>query len=79
VLQTVGASSPPRQWLAVSTALTLIGLRFTVAQPLRIEQGQFVALLAHAPIDYFGPVLFTQRQFSAAQAFGVLTSWRCGF
>ena len=39
---------------------------FTVAQPLRIESGTFSAYLADVPIEYFDPLTYSQRSFSAA-------------
>ena len=39
---------------------------FTLAQPLRIESGTFSAYLADVPIDYFDPLTYSRRSFSAA-------------
>ncbi|WP_409019910.1 S8 family peptidase [Brevundimonas vesicularis] len=41
-------------------------LVWQIAQPLRIESGEFSALLADVPLDYFDPVTFSERRFSAA-------------
>ena len=38
----------------------------SLGQPLRIEHGQLTALLADVPLDYFDPLTFSQRRFSAA-------------
>ena len=39
---------------------------FTVSQPLRIERGTFSAWLADVPLDYFDPLTYSRRSFSAA-------------
>ena len=41
-------------------------LTWEFSQPLRIESGQFEAYLADAPDEYFDPVTFSRRSFSAA-------------
>lgn len=41
-------------------------LTWEISQPLRIEDGTFSAYLADAPLDYFDPVTFSERRFSAA-------------
>ena len=40
-------------------------LSFTVSQPLRVERGLFSAYLADVPVDYFDPLTFSRRTFSA--------------
>ncbi|MCH4269941.1 MAG: S8 family serine peptidase [Brevundimonas sp.] len=47
-------------------ALGCRSLTWEVSQPLRIEDGTFSAYLADAPLDYFDPVTFSERRFSAA-------------
>ncbi|GLK48742.1 hypothetical protein GCM10017620_17150 [Brevundimonas intermedia] len=41
-------------------------ISFTVSQPLRIERGTFSAWLADVPVDYFDPLTYSRRSFSAA-------------
>ena len=41
-------------------------ISFTLAQPLRIESGSFSAYLADVPADYFDPLTYSRRSFSAA-------------
>nr|WP_292047270.1 S8 family peptidase [Brevundimonas sp. UBA5718] len=41
-------------------------ISFTLAQPLRIESGRFSAYLADVPADYFDPLTYSRRSFSAA-------------
>ncbi|MET4682302.1 hypothetical protein ABIE19_000211 [Brevundimonas faecalis] len=41
-------------------------LTWEISQPLRIESGTFSAVLADVPLDYFDPVTFSQRRFSAS-------------
>nr|WP_314433805.1 S8 family peptidase [uncultured Brevundimonas sp.] len=41
-------------------------ISFTLSQPLRIESGSFSALLADVPMDYFDPLTWSRRSFSAA-------------
>nr|WP_316628907.1 S8 family peptidase [uncultured Brevundimonas sp.] len=41
-------------------------ISFTLAQPLRIESGGFSAYLADVPADYFDPLTYSRRSFSAA-------------
>ncbi len=41
-------------------------LTWEFSQPLRIESGTFEAYLADVPADYFDPVTFSRRHFSAA-------------
>ena len=40
-------------------------LMWEISQPLRIESGTFEATLADVPLDYFDPVTFSRRRFSA--------------
>ena len=40
-------------------------LTWSISQPLRVESGQFSAWLADAPLDYFDPLTFSERRFSA--------------
>ncbi|MEN5146861.1 S8 family peptidase [Brevundimonas diminuta] len=47
-------------------ALGCRSLTWEVSQPLRIEGGSFSAYLADVPLDYFDPVTFSERRFSAA-------------
>ncbi|MBD3574368.1 peptidase S8 [Brevundimonas diminuta] len=47
-------------------ALGCRSLTWEISQPLRIENGTFSAYLADAPLDYFDPVTFSERRFSAA-------------
>lgn len=47
-------------------ALGCRSLTWEISQPLRIEDGTFSAYLADAPLDYFDPVTFSERRFSAA-------------
>ncbi|MCA0366537.1 MAG: S8 family serine peptidase [Proteobacteria bacterium] len=37
----------------------------TLSQPLRIERGTFAAWLADVPVDYFDPLTYSRRTFSA--------------
>ncbi len=46
--------------------LRCASLRLTAAQPLRVENGRFLAVLPVAPSDYFGAVGFSERRFGAA-------------
>jgi hypothetical protein len=46
-------------------ALGCRSLTWEISQPLRIENGTFSAYLADAPLDYFDPVTFSERRFSA--------------
>jgi hypothetical protein len=41
-------------------------VRFSVAQPLRVESGRFSARLADPLADYFAPVTYSVRRFDAA-------------
>jgi len=41
-------------------------LTWSISQPLRVESGQFSAWLADAPLDYFDPLSFSERRFSAS-------------
>ena len=41
-------------------------LVWEVSQPLRIESGEFSAILADVPLNYFDPLTFSERRFSAA-------------
>ena len=41
-------------------------LVWQIAQPLRIESGEFSAVLADVPLSYFDPITFSERRFSAA-------------
>ncbi|MGX8273933.1 S8 family peptidase, partial [Brevundimonas diminuta] len=47
-------------------ALGCRSMTWEISQPLRIEDGTFSAYLADAPLDYFDPVTFSERRFSAA-------------
>lgn len=49
-----------------SWALGCSRLTWEISQPLRIESGTFSALLADAPLEYFDPVTFSERRFSAS-------------
>jgi hypothetical protein len=40
-------------------------LTWSVSQPLRVESGAFSAFLADAPLEYFDPLSFSERRFSA--------------
>ncbi|WAC60012.1 S8 family peptidase [Brevundimonas sp. SL130] len=40
-------------------------ISFTVSQPLRIERGTFSAWLADVPVEYFDPLTYSRRSFSA--------------
>jgi hypothetical protein len=40
-------------------------LTWTIRQPLRVERGQFSAWLADSPEEYFDPLTFSERRFSA--------------
>jgi hypothetical protein len=40
-------------------------LTWSISQPLRVESGQFSAWLADAPLEYFDPLTFSERRFSA--------------
>lgn len=40
-------------------------LTWSISQPLRVERGQFSAWLADAPLEYFDPLSFSERRFSA--------------
>ncbi|GAA0383725.1 hypothetical protein GCM10009093_08330 [Brevundimonas terrae] len=41
-------------------------LSWQISQPLRVESGTFSATLADTPLDYFDPVTFSVRRFSAS-------------
>jgi hypothetical protein len=41
-------------------------LTWEISQPLRIESGTFSARLADVPLEYFDPVTFSTRRFSAS-------------
>ena len=41
-------------------------LMWEIRQPLRVENGTFEAMLADVPQDYFDPVTFSRRRFSAS-------------
>lgn len=56
----LGLQAACRTWWAGCSSLT-----WEVSQPLRIERGTFEATLADVPLDYFDPVTFSRRQFSA--------------
>ncbi|MNE02986.1 Subtilisin DY [compost metagenome] len=51
---------------SIAKALGCRSLTWEIAQPLRIEDGTFSAYLADAPLEYFDPVTFSERRFSAA-------------
>jgi hypothetical protein len=40
-------------------------ISFTLSQPLRIESGAFSAWLADVPVEYFDPLTYSRRSFSA--------------
>ncbi len=40
-------------------------LTWSISQPLRVESGKFSAWLADAPLEYFDPLTFSERRFSA--------------
>nr|MBB5292667.1 hypothetical protein [Brevundimonas basaltis] len=40
-------------------------LTWSISQPLRVESGEFSAWLADAPLEYFDPLTFSERRFSA--------------
>ncbi|GAA0611296.1 hypothetical protein GCM10009422_02720 [Brevundimonas kwangchunensis] len=41
-------------------------LTWSISQPLRVESGEFTAVLADAPLRYFDPLTFSERRFSAS-------------
>lgn len=41
-------------------------LTWSISQPLRVERGEFSAWLADAPLEYFDPLSFSERRFSAS-------------
>ena len=41
-------------------------LTWTLRQPLRVESGEFSAVLADSPAEYFDPLTFSERRFSAS-------------
>ncbi|MGO4410743.1 MULTISPECIES: S8 family peptidase [unclassified Brevundimonas] len=49
-----------------SWALGCSRLTWEISQPLRIESGTFRAFLADVPLEYFDPVTFSERHFSAS-------------
>ncbi|MGU3457537.1 S8 family peptidase [Brevundimonas sp. M1A4_2e] len=51
---------------SLAKALGCSSLSWEISQPLRIEDGTFSAFLADAPLEYFDPVTFSERRFSAA-------------
>ncbi|WP_240387301.1 S8 family peptidase [Brevundimonas naejangsanensis] len=51
---------------SVAKALGCRSLTWEISQPLRIESGTFSAWLADVPLEYFDPVTFSERRFSAA-------------
>jgi len=51
---------------SIAKALGCSSLSWEISQPLRIEDGTFSAFLADAPLEYFDPVTFSERRFSAA-------------
>ena len=56
-----GAAAGCKGWSLLCDRVTL-----SLGQPLRIEHGELTALLADVPLDYFDPLTFSQRRFSAA-------------
>ncbi|MFN4288144.1 MAG: S8 family peptidase [Brevundimonas sp.] len=59
VTQDCGGLRLPGEFACRSMTLEL-------SQPLRVERGTFVADLANVPDEYFDPVSFSRREFSAA-------------
>ncbi|QBX36538.1 peptidase S8 [Brevundimonas sp. S30B] len=62
-------SSTWRVGLVTACPVAVLGcsnLTWEVSQPLRIENGVFSAVLADIPLEYFDPVTFSERRFSAA-------------
>lgn len=57
----VGLQAACSGWTSLCSSLS-----WEVSQPLRIESGRFEANLADVPLDYFDPVTFSRRSFSAA-------------
>jgi hypothetical protein len=56
--------------LGLTTFCRQIGLgcrtvTWSIRQPLRVESGEFSALLADSPAEYFDPLTFSERRFSA--------------
>ena len=53
--------------LGLLTGCTMLcdRISFTLSQPLRIESGTFSALLADVPLEYFDPLTYSRRSFSA--------------
>lgn len=49
-----------------SWALGCSRLTWSISQPLRIESGSFTARLADVPLEYFDPVTYSDRRFSAS-------------
>lgn len=43
-----------------------MGARISLSQPVRVERGQFSALLPATPKAYFDPLVFTERRIDAA-------------
>ena len=48
-----------------SLGLGCRSLTWSISQPMRVESGQFSAWLADAPLEYFDPLTFSERRFSA--------------
>ncbi|MCC4293905.1 S8 family peptidase [Brevundimonas aurantiaca] len=67
-LSTDGAAISSNWRLALLTGCTALcdRISFTVSQPLRMERGTFSAWLADVPVDYFDPLTYSRRRFSAA-------------
>lgn len=68
-LSQAAISSSWRVGLQASCPAWAMGCRsltWEFSQPLRIESGQFEAYLADAPDEYFDPVTFSRRSFSAS-------------
>ncbi|WP_375600728.1 S8 family peptidase [Brevundimonas sp. SH203] len=59
-------SSNWRLGLLTGCSILCDRISFTLAQPLRIESGAFSAYLADVPADYFDPLTYSRRSFSAA-------------
>ncbi|QCQ97559.1 S8 family peptidase [Brevundimonas sp. SGAir0440] len=58
-------SSNWRLGLLTGCSMICDRISFTLAQPLRIERGTFSAMLADVPVEYFDPLTYSRRSFSA--------------
>jgi subtilisin family serine protease len=58
-------SSNWRLGLLTGCSIVCDRVSFTMSQPLRMERGTFSAYLADVPVEYFDPLTYSRRSFSA--------------